>query len=220
RPAEMLRAPSRLGHPPAGGHVRRGHGGPLMLLPIVVFFLGAGLVVGAYALITFYLPGALKRRELDRRFQELTSPSGSSEGNESTIVKRLAEGPLPSFDRAASKTGWGSWLSGLIAQSGVRTTASAVLLMTILLAVFAGLLAMVFLRFPFAPLVAALIGAALPIAFLLQRRSARLKKFEEQFPEALDLLARAIRAGHAFQTAMGMVAEELPKPVGPEFKQA
>src|SRR5262249_37177293 len=85
---------------------------------------------------------------------------------------------------------------------------------------FAGLLAMVFLRFPFAPLVAGLIGAALPVAFLLQRRSARLKKFEEQFPEALDLLARAIRAGHAFQTAMGMVAEELPKPVGPEFKQA
>jgi tight adherence protein B len=39
------------------------------------------------------------------------------------------------------------------------------------------------------------------------------------FPEALDLLSRAIRAGHAFQTAMGMVADELPEPVGPEFKK-
>ena len=47
----------------------------------------------------------------------------------------------------------------------------------------------------------------------------RLKRFEEQFPEALDLLSRAIRAGHAFQTAMGMVADELPEPVGPEFKK-
>ena len=46
-----------------------------------------------------------------------------------------------------------------------------------------------------------------------------LKRFEEQFPEALDLLSRAIRAGHAFQTAMGMVADELPDPVGPEFKK-
>ena len=46
-----------------------------------------------------------------------------------------------------------------------------------------------------------------------------MKRFEEQFPEALDLLSRAIRAGHAFQTAMGMVADELPDPVGPEFKK-
>jgi len=44
-------------------------------------------------------------------------------------------------------------------------------------------------------------------------------KFEEQFPEALDLLSRAIRAGHAFQTAMNMVADELPDPVGTEFKK-
>jgi tight adherence protein B len=46
-----------------------------------------------------------------------------------------------------------------------------------------------------------------------------MKRFEEQFPEALDMLSRAIRAGHAFQTAMGMVADELPDPVGPEFKK-
>src|SRR5260221_14209604 len=53
----------------------------------------------------------------------------------------------------------------------------------------------------------------------MTRRTRRLNRFEEQFPEALDLLSRAIRAGHAFQTAMGMVADELPPPVGPEFKK-
>jgi tight adherence protein B len=47
-----------------------------------------------------------------------------------------------------------------------------------------------------------------------------MKRFEEQFPEALDLLSRAIRAGHAFQTAMGMCADELPAPVGAEFKKS
>ena len=66
---------------------------------------------------------------------------------------------------------------------------------------------------------AAPIGLALPFAWLVHRRSSRFKKFEEQFPEALDLLSRAIRAGHAFQTAMGMVGEELNEPVGPEFKK-
>ena len=59
----------------------------------------------------------------------------------------------------------------------------------------------------------------LPVAFLVQRRGARLHKFEEQFPEALDLMARALRAGHAFQTSLGMAADEMKEPVGPEFKK-
>jgi tight adherence protein B len=43
-------------------------------------------------------------------------------------------------------------------------------------------------------------------------------KFEEQFPEAIDLIARALRAGHAFPTGLQMVADEIGAPVGPEFK--
>ncbi len=55
---------------------------------------------------------------------------------------------------------------------------------------------------------------------LLHRRSQRAcGRSRRQFPEALDLLSRAIRAGHAFQTALGMVADELTAPVGPEFRK-
>jgi len=67
--------------------------------------------------------------------------------------------------------------------------------------------------------VAFVLGGSLPFAFLVNRRSARMKVFEEQFPDALDLLSRALRAGHAFQTALGMVGDELKAPVGPEFKK-
>jgi tight adherence protein B len=59
----------------------------------------------------------------------------------------------------------------------------------------------------------------MPFLWLLQRRSSRFKKFEEQFPDALDLVSRAIRAGHAFQAAIGMAADELATPVGPEFRK-
>jgi len=78
---------------------------------------------------------------------------------------------------------------------------------------------MMFLGQSYTALVAALIGSILPLAWLKHKGSARIKKFEEQFPEALDMLARAIRAGHAFQTALGMVADEMTDPVGPEFKK-
>src|SRR5260370_785682 len=67
--------------------------------------------------------------------------------------------------------------------------------------------------------VARLRAGSAPLRCLVHRRSVRLKKFEEMFPEALDLLSRAIRAGHAFQTAMGMVADEMREPIGPEFKK-
>jgi tight adherence protein B len=101
----------------------------------------------------------------------------------------------------------------------VQTTPSAIVLMSLAAAAAAAFAASAVIRQPFAPLVAAIIGGFAPFGWLLHRRSSRLKRFEEQFPEALDLLSRAIRAGHAFQTAMGMVADELPPPVGPEFKK-
>ena len=63
-------------------------------------------------------------------------------------------------------------------------------------------------------------GRAIPAVRCLRKRTlARLHAFEESFPEALDMLSRAIKAGHAFTTAMGMVADELPDPIGPEFRK-
>ena len=58
----------------------------------------------------------------------------------------------------------------------------------------------------------------LPIAFVRYRAERRVRKFEEQFPEAIELMARALRAGHAMTTGLALVAEELPDPVGSEFR--
>ena len=51
------------------------------------------------------------------------------------------------------------------------------------------------------------------------KRTRRLRAFEEAFPEALDLVSRALKAGHAFATGLKMVADEMPEPVGPEFRK-
>ena len=58
----------------------------------------------------------------------------------------------------------------------------------------------------------------LPIAFVRYKARRRVGKFEEQFPEAIELIARALRAGHAMTTGLALVAEELPDPVGSEFR--
>jgi tight adherence protein B len=67
-------------------------------------------------------------------------------------------------------------------------------------------------------LAAAIVAVFIPIQALKYARTLRMRKFEEQLPEALDLLARSLRAGHAFTAGMEMVATEMPKPVGPEFR--
>src|SRR5262249_5531704 len=66
--------------------------------------------------------------------------------------------------------------------------------------------------------IAGLVMGALPYTILRVLRARRLSKFEEQFPEAVDLIARTLRAGHAFTTGLRMASEELPQPVAAEFK--
>jgi tight adherence protein B len=193
----------------------------MLLLTLLAFVIGAGAVFGGYVALT-RLPAVLAERRLDRRLQEVSMPLGPEEGERSdeSVVKRAKEGPLPGLDKAISQTRAGTGLGRLIEQSGVRTTASAIFVMCVTLAAVAGMMALVFVpKFPMLAPVAAVIAALLPFFWLRFKRSRRIAKFEEQFPEALDLLSRAVRAGHAFQTAMGMVADELPEPVGPEFKK-
>jgi tight adherence protein B len=190
-----------------------------MLLSLAVFILVAGSIIGAYY-AAIWLPGALAARRLNQRLQDVAFVAGVADPHDdATVVKQATGGSLPEFDRLLAKSGAGSRLARLIERSGVRTTPSAIVLISLLCALVVGLATRFFVAPVFAAPVVAVLASALPTMFLMHRRTKRLKRFEEQFPEALDLLSRAIRAGHAFQTAMGMVADELAEPVGPEFKK-
>ena len=191
-----------------------------MLLPLVVFVAVAGSIVGGYFAIAL-LPGVFAARRLDRRLRDVATDDTAADpvSRDETVLKHALEGPLPGMDRLVSGTGAGKRMARLIEQSGVRTTASGLALITIVAAAVAGLVTFLVVPQRYAPLGAALAAGITPFLWLLHKRSQRLKRFEEQFPEALDLLSRAIRAGHALQTALGMAAEELPDPVGPEFKK-
>jgi len=63
------------------------------------------------------------------------------------------------------------------------------------------------------------VGATLPWLWVGRRKRKRLRAFEERFPDALDLLGRSIRAGHAFTTGLEVIADEMPEPVAGEFRQ-
>ena len=187
-----------------------------MLLPIVAFIFATTLVLCGYAGVV-YLPPMIAKRRMERRLREVSGPVFEAAGT--TVVMSHVDGPVPMLDRFSAGTRAGNHLATLIEQSGVKTTPSAIIMISLVAAVVVALLAALLVRQPCAPWVGGLIGLVSPVLWLKHRRSSRLKKFEEQFPEGLDLMSRAIRAGHAFQTALGMVADDLPPPVGPEFKK-
>jgi tight adherence protein B len=93
----------------------------------------------------------------------------------------------------------------------------------VLLCVWAGVLICILTwiatKYALAGLGAGGIAGILPYVYVQFRGGRRSWKFEEQFPEAVDLVSRALRAGHALPTAIGMVASEVPDPVGTEFKR-
>jgi len=66
--------------------------------------------------------------------------------------------------------------------------------------------------------VAAFVAGAAPYWYVSYARQKRMLKFEEHFPEAIDLIARALRAGHALPTGIQMVGDEMPAPIGTEFR--
>lgn len=190
-----------------------------MGLVVLMFFVGVGLVVGGYALLTT-IPAKLEQRRLDRRLRDVSAPLESHDPTtESSLVMKATEGPLPGVDRLMARTAMGGGLARLIDQSGVKTTPSAIVSMAMGLGVTVGMLTGVLTK-PVFGLAAGVLAAFLPLAVLFQRKGSRLRAFEEQFPEALDLMARALRAGHAFQTSLGMAADEMKEPVGPEFKKS
>jgi tight adherence protein B len=186
-----------------------------MVAAVLVFLVVTGLIVGGYLAVSS-LPGLMKQRQLDRRLREISVPVEQPRNADSVVLK--AE-PDAFLDRMAANTRGGAWLTHLIEQSGVKTTPGKVIFMSLGAAAICGLLGAVLARLNFVAPITAAIGFLMPTVFLMRKRSIRMRKFEEMFPEALDLLSRAVKAGHAFQTAMNMAAEELPDPVGPEFRK-
>jgi tight adherence protein B len=106
-----------------------------------------------------------------------------------------------------------------IQQSGLRTTLGTILLASGCLGGIAFLLVARLTEQPLIGLLAAALFATVPYLYVRRARNKRLIKFEEQFPEAIDLLGRALRAGHALTTGLQMVGDELPDPIRTEFRQ-
>jgi tight adherence protein B len=189
----------------------------MLLALISAFVIGVGLVMGLYTALT-KVPAMLAQRKLDGRLQELSAPLDAPVAA-NVLVKIRNDGVVPALDRYIGGTTKGSALARWIEQSGMKASISGVLLVGAVLAALGGFAANVATHAPLSIPFGAAFGFALPFLVLRFKRTKRLRKFEEEFPEALDLISRALKAGHAFATGLKMVADEMDEPIGPEFRK-
>jgi tight adherence protein B len=189
------------------------------LLMLFVFVFGAGLAVLAYFGLS-KLPERMAERKVEARLRQIQQFDDEAQKGPAVLIKDTTEGPLPALERLLGRTARGSSLARLIEQSGMKgLTVSGVLLLSVALAALCAVCGAILVRGPYMLPLGGAVGFVLPFILLRHKRTVRMRQFEEQFPEALDLIARSLKAGHAFANGMKMAAEELPNPVGPEFRK-
>src|SRR5580704_2373747 len=125
---------------------------------------------------------------------------------------------VPVLHRLLANLPWSERLQAFVNQSGVKTKAAKILLLSGVIALSAFLIAGQAYREFLAQALSGLAFATIPFAVIAWIRHRRLLQFEEHFPESLDLLGRAVRAGHAFTTGLEMVSKESPEPIAGEFR--
>ena len=137
-----------------------------------------------------------------------------------SILKEREKDKHKGFDAFIAKAPGGWTLIEWVEQAGSKTSATKVIIQAFIAAIVTVIaIYSITQNALFAGLAVAIIFP-IPILIVYFDRNKRLVKFEEQLPEALDIMTRALRAGHAFNEALGMVGEELVGPVGEEFNQA
>ncbi len=180
----------------------------------VVAVAGFALIEGLFHTLRYFRER--KHDELRRRLQSL----GSAAAGSTSLLRQGNLSHNPSIDAFLRLFPVAARAEGLLEQAEVRITVARLLTFSgvgILLGFVFGLLSHMG---AWMSLVLAPIGALLPFGFVSFMRQRRSNKLSEQLPDALDMMARSLRAGHALSSSFKLVSSEMPSPINTEFARA
>lgn len=180
----------------------------LAFIAIVLFLEGAYLVWNAYK--------GPEAARIEKRLQAISA--GGQETAETELIKQRLLSNSPLLERLLMQMPRVHGLDRLLVQSGMQLSVAGFIGYTGMAVLGGVAIASLFNFTMLAVIACAFFAGALPFFFILSSRRKRLEKFELQLPEAIDLIARALKAGHAFSSALNMVAEEGPEPIAEEFR--
>jgi tight adherence protein B len=185
---------------------------PPETLQYVVYALAAASAILVVEVLYLQYVQRRNKRAINRRLRV----SAESDGHPQEGLKQLLQerGLTESGDYVLGLI----WLNRLYAQSGIRGSPVAYLArFAIAGVVIAGVLRLLGASLPAVLIVFLVIVLLLPLWWLRRSRTRRLRTFERQLPDALDMMVRSLRAGHPMSVAVGLVGRELSDPIGTEF---
>ena len=186
------------------------------LIALVVFLVVA---LAAFGLGSIFDQRNAKARLIKERLaNERKAPELAAE-EELALLRDEQLSQIPALDTLLRRSARVTDIQKMLAQAGMSLRAGNFLGLSALAGVAATVLAYGLSKRVEVAWVALLVGFVLPYSYVSFRRNKRFEKFEELFPEAIDTLARAVRAGHAFTTALEMITDEVSEPVASEFRQ-
>jgi tight adherence protein B len=181
---------------------------------ILIFII---LIAAAVALLVVGVGvqrGGAVARELGERMRRM-APQADAPLREVERDRRLSV--IPWMDQALRNVRVGERLEMLLYQAGIGLRAGSLILLCVLFAVGGYIIGLAFSHRIFTAIVGLAACAPMPVLYVMQKKSQRMRAFAREFPDALDLLVTALRAGLSFTAAMQIVADEAPEPVRGEF---
>jgi len=189
-----------------------------MLISFLVFVFALFLVLGAYLFATHGTEQ--KRARLQKRLSEALLHSAQTDDIEVVLARNELMSEIPWINRTLVNLQAALQLKRMLDQADLHITPSRLLMFSFMAGMLGALAASVLTVFVPLMILAGLVCAAFPLVHVYWRRKKRFDSFLEQLPDALDLVSRALSAGHAFSEALHMVSLEMPEPLATEFRKA
>ena len=186
------------------------------LIAIFVFIVVA---LGAFVAGSLLDQRNARARLMKERLATVQKPAEREPNEELALLRDEMLSQIPALDTFLRRSERVSAFQKTLSQAGMQLRAGNFLMLCAGVGVLVAALVFIYGRSPAIAWAGMFIGFLLPYSFVSYRRNKRFEKFEELFPEAIDTLARAVRAGHAFTTALEMISDEVAEPVASEFRK-
>ena len=182
----------------------------IIMIFVTVFLLMQGMVVPAFG------ESAQARKRLKKRLAKIDA--GDDGDSYTSLVRKKHLKKLLPFERYLEGLPMINSLSQTIEQAGHHILAYRLVALCLVLGGCAGYTAWAFTRMPLAGVAVAIAAFMLPILKVRRDRTQRLARFEEQLPDAIDIMKRALKAGHPFTSTLKLVAQDMDGPIAREFE--
>jgi tight adherence protein B len=180
----------------------------LGFLAVVLFLEGMYLAWNAYK--------GPEAKRIERRLRAMSAGAASQQN--SSLIKQRLLAQSPDMERLLLQIPRIHQLDRLILQSGLRLSVAGFIGLMLLAAAGGAVFALLASLPTFAVIAIGVATGLAPLLYMQGAKHNRMIAIEQQLPDALDLMARAMMAGHAFPSALQMVGDEMPDPIASEFR--